>query len=683
MTVEQEDALYNFLEQRAEPFTLKEAAMSARSKDFRKFGRLKGEIAEIFINRHIVFPVGENKWISRYGCFAKSQFVITPTRLELLNGILIAGHRCIPFANPFVMPQDYKFFWHGNEIKVTDSEGAPDEFYPFFSIFGEEYAPQYIARDNPENELAFDEESGEDPDEVSLKTFDMRQVYRESLFVPGDRFLVRIKDWKMASFELERVAKDAWTQIDLEEWQKIAESAFLESFEEIGPGIATEEQIAWAFFKGGPRMRNVPAYSLEDFLYEKTDKIDVTAFGLESRFWYAGKEIPDYKRMEGIRTQIDETPIERVLLMHNIPISEFVVQAYVRDALFRNDTDLTHIVERIVPSSAGMSNWDRDFIAAYVANEIEETAKYYSVFTDQKTGPIRQQAAELHSAVINLALRLGKGEIDLSLLPKHAFIVLSQIQIYSSGILEDIDTDVVPTEVELNAIDNSMENMIDIFDEMKEMIDLSRDNFRRNNISLVQKDENAKETWRTVQISIGGTDIWRRLLIPSSYKLIDLQKIILAVFKWTGFLDHCWVFEYSSDLDLQNENQNLLETKTLEELASHCIKEFTYEYGSHWTVKIILSPCNEANIEKVVCVAGACASPPEKVEGPLRLRRFVSALEKNNNDKEKAAAHAELGEGFDPAAFSVDDCNKDVSIAVKKIEGGFVKMFRIENGHRN
>jgi hypothetical protein len=199
-------------------------------------------------------------------------------------------------------------------------------------------------------------------------------------------------------------------------------------------------------------MLNVPAYSLEDFLYNTTDKIDIVPFGLESRFWYAGKEIPDYKQLEGIKTQADETPIEKVLFSHNIPISEFVVQSYIRDALFRGDTNPTSIAKRIAPAESGLNIRNFDFIAAYICDALEDFENVYSIFTDQKIGPVRQQAAELHTEVIKFAAGLKKGGIDSSILPKHTFIVLSQIQIFASNVLEEIDMFETPKQEELNAI---------------------------------------------------------------------------------------------------------------------------------------------------------------------------------------------------------------------------------------
>jgi hypothetical protein len=657
MTPEQEEALYAFLDDTNTAFTLKEAAYKIRAKDSRRFGRLQGEIANLFNNRRIAFPVEENKWLSRRGLFDGARFVITPSRAELVNGILVPGHRCVPFANPVIPPHDYKFIWKNEVVGMSMTEGSPEEFYPYFSIYGEEYAPQYIAQENPENEIAYSADPFEDPAEVSIKAIDMRHIYREESFVPGDCFLVTIADWKACVFNLEHIHADEWKTSELDEWMDIAEKSFFLSFKNLGPGVTMEEQIAWAYFYGGKRMMDVPAYSLEDFLYEKTDKFSIVPFGLESRFWYAGKEIPDYRSLRGVKTQSDETNIERLLFQHNVPISEYVVQSYIRDAIYRKEKDISRILERIAPPSCGMNSWDMEYLAAYISDTLKEFQSIYSVFTDQKLGPVRQEVCELHTAIIDLSCHLKREGIDYSILPKHTFIILSQIQNYTSGILEDIDVEEEPPETELAAIDNSVEDMIDIYEEIKDMINKSRDTFRRTNLTLVKHDGSNTRTWRTAQISIGGTDVWRRLLLPQSFNLSDLHRIILKLFDWSGSQPHKFTLDYISGSDLLDNEEKVKENATIKDLTANYLNELNYEYGTRWTVKIIFSPCSDTNIEKPRCVAGENSPPPERVEGPLRFRRFISALD-INDESEKEAARSELGRNFNPSAFDIDECNR-------------------------
>jgi hypothetical protein len=663
MTSKEEEALYSFLEDTSAPFTLKDVTNTLKDSVYgtrrrERIGRLQGEIANLFNNRRIAFPVRDSKWLSRRGLFGGARFVITPTRSELLSGILIPGHRCVPFANPSVPPQDYRFFWNDTAVGMSETEGSPEEFYPFFSIYGEEYAPQYIAQENQENELAYNADPFEEPEEVSIKALDMRNIYREESFVPGDRFVVTIQDWKDCSFRLERVASDAWENKALKEWMDTAEDAFFQSFKNLGPGYTTDEQIAWAYFYGGKRMMDIPAYSLEDFLYEKTDKFSVTAFGLESRFWYAGKEIPDYPSLQGIKTQSDETPVEGLLFQHNIPISEYVVQSYIRDAIYRNENNAARVLERIAPPSCGMNKWDSEYLFSFITETMKELRRFYSVFTDQRSGPIRQEVCDLHTAIIELACRIRREGIDYSILPKHTFIILSQIQVYTSNILEDLDVEEEPPLSELTAIDNSIDEMIEIFDEIKDMIDKSRAAFRQTNLTLV-RDNDDDRAWRTAQISIGGTGIWRRLVLPQSFTLADLHHVILKLFSWSGLQPHRFTLDYISGGEMFDSERGVKENITIRELASHYLNEINYEYGTRWTVKIIFSPCNDTNIEKPICVAGENSPPPERVDGPLRFRRFISALE-INDESEKKIAQKELGRNFDPFAFDIDECNRQL-----------------------
>ena len=313
MTASQEEALYEFLENVAATFELDEVVSHLRKIEPARINRLAAEVEALINSQNLAFPAGKERWVSRRGCFEPLTFVFNPTRLELVNGIFIPGHRCIPFANANLLPQEYTFFWQSSPIPFTTTEGPPEEFYPFYSIFGEEYAPQYVARDNDENEEAFNSDPYDDPPEVSVKTLDMRNIYRETSFVPGDRFTVRTMNWKAGFFELKKVSKAEWDEAELQAWQRAAEEGFEESFNNLGPASCTEEQISYAYWFGPSRMREIPAYSLEEFLYKKTDKIETVTYGIETRFWYAGREIPDRKGLDADNARPDKTPIEDIL----------------------------------------------------------------------------------------------------------------------------------------------------------------------------------------------------------------------------------------------------------------------------------------------------------------------------------------------------------------------------------
>jgi hypothetical protein len=654
MSPEQEDALYDFLENVTEPFSLENVTSYVRMVARRRVSHLAQDIRDFINSRNIAFRKEQDRWISRRGYFGPLSFVISPTRLELLNGILIPGHRCIPFANPVLLPQEYMFYWKGKPIPWGTTEGPPDDFYPYYTVFGEEYAPQYVAQDNPENESAYRSDLYEDPSEVSIHTLDMRNIYRETAFVPGDRFVVKTRDWTVGEFELTRVKKDDWTTAELDAWCAAAEEGFAASFDYLGPSSSTDEQIAFAYWFGGQRMGEVPAYSLEEFLYEKTDSIETAAYGIETRFWYAGKDIPDLKDLECYSLVSDRTIIEEMLFRRGVPVSEYVIQSYVLDALFRKDPDVSRIIERIAPHFVDITGQERDDLAAYVFRVYSESHLNYSIFSDKLMGPIRQRVGELHTAVIDLAARLRKGDTDRSWLPKHTFVVLSQIQGHAAGMLEDLDDDELLTEEELEAVDNSLDSMIETYEDIKELIDDARASFRRNNLSVVKtlRTGGFASCWRTVQLSLGGTGVWRRVVMPDASRLGELHPIIQTLFGWDNRRPH----QFIAASPIGDEEISL------EELNRRGFAEILYEYGAVWTVKIILFSSYEAEEgERIRCVAGERAAPPLSVEGPLRFKKFLATLERGNDMERKPVGSGGQGdfvsEVFSPDVFSIEDCN--------------------------
>ena len=650
MIASQEEALYDFLDNARGAFELDEVVSFIRLLDPRRSNQLAVEVEAYINSRNLAFQSGNRRWTSRRGFFEPLSFVISPTRLELVNGILIPGHRCVPFANASLLPQEYTFYWQGSQIPFTTTEGPPEEFYPYYSIFGEEYAPQYVARDNSENENAFNSDPYEDPPEVSIKTLDMRNIYREAALVPGDRFVVQTLDWKLGNFNLEKAGRDEWKAADLEEWFLAAEKAFEESFDKLGPASCTEEQIAYAYWYSDARMKEVPAYSLEDYLYKKTSKVETAAYGIETRFWYAGREIPDRKDLDAYGARPDRTPVEEILGKLKIPVSEFVIQAYVRDSLYREDGDEELILRRLVPSCVEVESRDKKFLMEYIASVLEEFREFYNIFTDKTMGPIRQRAGELHTAVIDLVVRLCKGGIDTSWLPRHTFIILSQIQSHTAAVMEDLDSDGTIPEAELEALDNSLDSMIETYEDMKELIDDALGSFRRNKLAVIRSGSSSEKVMeRLIQLSIGGADVWRRIIVDENRTLAELHQIIQAVFGWRNSQP----FKF-------NCGEKFNERTRIRELAAANTVELLYEYGTKWTVKIMMLSRQETPAKRPVrCIAGTGAAPPEFVAGPVKFRRLVSALE-SGNDMERLGARQELGPDFIPGEFNLDACNRSL-----------------------
>jgi hypothetical protein len=649
MTENQEDALYEFLDNCRAAFTLNDVVSFIRLLDASRNSYLAEEIAARIASQNLAFPVDRNIWVSRRGYFEPLSFVISPTRSELLNGALVPGHRCVPFANPALLPQEYRFFYKGRQIPFSSLTGPPEEIYPYYAIFGEEYAPHYVVNDNPDNASALKNDPDDDLVDVSIQTLDMRKIYRELALVPGDRFVVRTLNWKKGSFSLERVGKDEWSTADLYAWQEAAEGGFEGSFKLLGPGESTEEQIAYAYWYGGERMRDVPAYALEEFLYERTDRIEIVPYGIESRFWFVGKDIPDIKGLSPLSILL---PVEELLNPIAAPISKYVIQSYVFDAFFRRDRDISALVRRIIPPAAQAPKDQLERFTEFVAELYAELGPYYSPFKDSAIGPVRQRITELHTAVIDLAARLARGDINAAWLPKHTFIILSQIQNTTAGALEDMDIEAQISAEELEALDNSLDSMIETYEDIKDLIEEALDGFRQNNLSVVRAAKSGEDAeWGTLQVSLGGTDVWRRVILPESCKLKKLHRIIQALFGWKAG------YPFHFTLEEQGKRDRLELDLSLGDLDLKGGNALLYEYGSKWTAKVLFLSRENEDAPGLRCVAGSGSAPPEHIDGPMRFRRYLLALERGA-DAERKLALRELGADFKPQVFDVEACNR-------------------------
>jgi len=235
--------------------------------------------------------------------------------------------------------------------------------------------------------------------------------------------------------------------------------------------------------------------------------------------------------------------------------------------------------------------------------------------------------------------------------------MLSQIQGHAASLMEDLDSDNAPPEFELEAMDNSLDNMIETFSEIKESINDSMHNFRQSNLTLLQngKDNKLEESWRPAQISIDGTNVWRRVLVPGNHRLEDLHRIIQICFEWKDSYRHRFFTAAPGGLDRNNLDDKI----KIWEICNEGTTELQYEYGNKWNIKVIfLSPYQPGKEEMIRCVAGEEAAPPEMVGGPLRFGKILGILGKGS-DMEKQAALHELGPNFVPGLFDMEKCNRD------------------------
>jgi Plasmid pRiA4b ORF-3-like protein len=172
--------------------------------------------------------------------------------------------------------------------------------------------------------------------------------------------------------------------------------------------------------------------------------------------------------------------------------------------------------------------------------------------------------------------------------------------------------------------------------------------------------------------------IWRRLRLASDVKLAELHGILQTAMGWTDSHLHSFKmgpdakdfqmvpFLTRYDIEEEGESEGVPEADVrLDEVLAEPGHRLFYEYdfgdGWHHTIKLEKVEPWVADAPAALCVAGRRACPPEDVGGLYIYAEVLDALAGHVNPGDEEWAAEKLGwlpDGFDPAAFDVEEVNE-------------------------
>ncbi len=402
------------------------------------------------------------RWVSRAGLFTGKTAVVAPTRSDLSAGAFVPASALVPFANPVMLPHEYSFRYRGEELPKVMLTVTPGEIYPRYALFGEEYAPQYLACDNEENDLKLSELDYADPLEMSVTGFDARALFWNGNVVPGDRILARLADWKTSTFELTVLHA---ADIDREReaaWIVSMDAALSACFDMNGPAASIDEQLAFAWYLRQEDLDTPHAPPLFEYL-ERSSEVSFEYFGVETRLWFAGVDIPAQNDWNFTLPSKPESITEEALSNLGIPLNERIIESYVLDGLFMREPDASGTIGRLLASLTGHGSIAAPLIerAARISRSYWEGR--YNRFADHEKGTLRGRFVRLHGDVVALVQSLRQSKIRPETIPDQWAIVLMQIMSHLIPSLEALDFPAEGERFDLDASWGNLEGMEEHF----------------------------------------------------------------------------------------------------------------------------------------------------------------------------------------------------------------------------
>ena len=163
--------------------------------------------------------------------------------------------------------------------------------------------------------------------------------------------------------------------------------------------------------------------------------------------------------------------------------------------------------------------------------------------------------------------------------------------------------------------------------------------------------------------------IFRRILVPPNYSLLDLHHIIQMSFGWED--RHLFIFEvgdmhFINSFDWEEDAYRYQDASMakLSELISRILPSksnflYTYDLGDGWRHEILVEDVQRDDeiLLMPICIGGARSGPPEDFGGPFLYQEFLESPKTPGESKFDEIIEW-LPEGFDPEHFQISVINQ-------------------------
>lgn len=201
----------------------------------------------------------------RAGVFRNREFLITPEQWEIDAGILVPGHRFVPYLDPEVFPSEVVLRTGRRRIRTREDKFPMARVIGCFILLGSEQMLDVLLAESPDNGFLRSGVTGDR--EVGLTVFDLADFYREHDFEEGDALKCEVVDYLAGVVRFNFVSGSDRAAADKRKFISALDAACEAALREAGDYLDIPEILARSFFLGGDGLKT-PAASLDEFIRE-------------------------------------------------------------------------------------------------------------------------------------------------------------------------------------------------------------------------------------------------------------------------------------------------------------------------------------------------------------------------------------------------------------------------------
>lgn len=456
---------------------------------------------ESYLEVHpFVFPLEGGLFLSRAGAFTGASFTIKPTAKEIEGGYLLPGHRCIPFVDSEQSSGSLRFSFDNEILPRKVMEFPLREVLPYFSLFGEEYAIQFILSDSAARDSMLRSFEDELPHTVSLTVTDCSKLFRDWDFRRGDVLLSEVVDWRGGVVRIHPLCshkENPFQQQPVDqqrsEWYRLFEKRMLESFDAFGPGGTIEEQLARVFFVHKKELCKDISGTIEEAV-KHSKAIGMEPYGVESRLWFKGQDVPAVgpwlQASEGVEEKDAAMWSGEQLNAEMMLWPRVIFDSWIVDGLYNKKNNEDVLINLILgETNTPLAILKKKRLQVTIRSRRSKLEETYNWFADFERGPVRRRLLELHTKVFALVLELDDVDDQLEGFPQQPLVILTQLSTHIQYMLESLLRDTNLKDEDIRAMAVSLEGMEYNFEEVSAELKSALAASYKNRFTVIKGDK--------------------------------------------------------------------------------------------------------------------------------------------------------------------------------------------------
>lgn len=646
--------------------------------------KLERLVTMSLLKQNLVFTNDGHTFTPRPLYYRGARLLIIPRAEEIERRALIPGHRFEPFLCPLLRPWEAVLVGPEDDaLPKAVTEWDLEVLAKHHVLLGISDLPIILVSDREENATRLGTEA--DNPLVLVTAFDLTHEVEAGMRA-GDALLCTLEDWRSGRFSFRPVSAGelAGRAEERSRWIECIEFGFLRAFDLLGTVEPIGEQIADAYWYAGADALVDPRAELGELVTTST-RISVQRLGTDDLLWHIGQEASEAaERPDPVDDPVGlDGSLEEILADTGIALSPDEIEAYARDELSHGFADPERVATRALLGRRAAFHGDAQEQAfrRLVAELFDRARADYDPEDDRIVGSIREQAlalADRDLAWLRSLDSLGfePREIpsaEISSLAGHARFL--SMLITATNQLKD-------STLERESVAKLMEGL-QFYERTAQQIRAKAERKIQKVITSHRRSQYRGRGRRPkpsamvvlmVTLRHVNPPIWRRIVVPDSYTLLQLHAVIQEAMGWTD--SHLHLFKigeevYSDpstdnfgDFDYADEQEYRL-SAVLPRIGR--IFHYEYDYGDNWqhTIKVEKRAAVDSDAPpaatKPMCIGGSRACPPEDCGGVGGYRELIAALRapasRRNEDMSQTVRWA--GE-WDPESFDVIKANRRI-----------------------